>query len=50
MKKILTIIPALVVAGALLFNGADTTKEEKKQVAVAKEQIVLYAEEPGTGW
>ena len=50
MKKILAIFPALVVAGALLFNGADTTKEEQKQVAAAKEPIVLYAEEPGTGW
>lgn len=50
MKKILAIIPALMIAGALLFNGADTSKEEQKQAAVAKEQIVLYAEEPGTGW
>lgn len=50
MKKILAIIPTLVVAGALLFNGVDTTKEEQKHVAVAKEPIVLYAEEPGTGW
>ncbi|MGQ8826941.1 hypothetical protein ACUTUE_27235 [Bacillus sp. NA_146.1] len=50
MKKILAIIPALMVAGALLFNGADTSKENQKQAAVAKEQIVLYAEEPGTGW
>ncbi|MGE6850724.1 hypothetical protein ACQKGB_27080 [Bacillus tropicus] len=50
MKKILAIIPALMVAGALLFNGADTSKEDQKQAAVAKEQIVLYAEEPGTGW
>jgi len=50
VKKILAIIPALVVAGALLINGADTSKEDQKQVAVAKEPIVLYAEEPGTGW
>ncbi|MCU5708070.1 hypothetical protein OCB74_00165 [Bacillus cereus] len=50
MKKILAIIPALMVAGALLFNDADTSKEDQKQAAVAKEQIVLYAEEPGTGW
>lgn len=50
MKKILAIIPALVVAGALLFNGADTQKEDQKQAAVAKEEVVLYVQEPGTGW
>ncbi|MFY0147839.1 hypothetical protein [Bacillus cytotoxicus] len=50
MKKILAIIPALVVAGALLFNDADAQKEEYKQAAVAKEGIVLYSQEPGTGW
>ncbi|HDX9654376.1 hypothetical protein ABH961_005728 [Bacillus sp. RC251] len=48
MKKILAIIPALVVAGALILSPV--ADKNQKPTAAPKENIVLYSEDPGVGW
>lgn len=50
MKKILSLITSVALAGGFLFAPADN-KEQPKQVAKeAKSQITLYSEMgPGTG-
>ncbi|MBO1583003.1 hypothetical protein [Bacillus sp. XF8] len=47
MKKILAIIPTLVVAGALLFSPA--TDKDKKSTAAPQESVVMMSD-PGVGW
>lgn len=47
MKKILAIIPTLVVAGALLFTPA--ANKDKKQAATPTKDVVVYYD-PGVGW
>ncbi|MGG1339685.1 hypothetical protein ABE244_03660 [Bacillus toyonensis] len=47
MKKILAIIPTLVVAGALLFSPV--TDKDKKPTAAPKENVVMMSD-PGVGW
>ncbi|EJS62964.1 hypothetical protein ICW_05627 [Bacillus wiedmannii] len=48
MKKILAILPALVVLGGLLINTQTTdVKEQPKQTAAS--EIIMYMEDPGGG-
>ncbi|HDR6289537.1 TPA: hypothetical protein QCU33_005688 [Bacillus cereus] len=49
MKKILAIIPALVVAGALILSPV-ADKEQKSAAAPTEGKIVLYSNDPGVGW
>ena len=49
MKKILAIIPALVVAGALIL-GPVADKDQKSTAAPTEREIVLYSNDPGVGW
>lgn len=49
MKKILVIIPLLMVVG-LSFLNPILSKEDTKQEAAPKQEVVLYIEDPGTGW
>lgn len=48
LKKILAILPALVVLGGLLFNAQTTDAKEQSNQAVASE-IIMYMEDPGGG-
>ncbi|WP_179864057.1 hypothetical protein [Bacillus toyonensis] len=49
MKKILAIIPLLMVTGLAILNPV-SPKEEAKQDAAPKQEVVLYSNDPGTGW
>ncbi|WP_319618440.1 MULTISPECIES: hypothetical protein [Bacillaceae] len=49
MKKILALIPILIVAGVAILNPV-LPKEEVKQDAAQKQEVVLYKSDPGTGW
>lgn len=49
MKKFLAIIPALVVAGALILSPV-ADKNQKSTAAPSEEKIVLYSNDPGVGW
>ncbi|MED1304177.1 hypothetical protein P4U65_27330 [Bacillus pacificus] len=49
MKKILVIIPALLVAGALIISPV-AEKDQKSTAATSEGKIVLYANDPGVGW
>lgn len=49
MKKILAIIPALVVAGALILSLV-ADKDQKSTAAPTEGKIVLYSNDPGVGW
>lgn len=49
MKKILAIIPTLVVAGALLFSPA-ADKENKQTAAPTVEKNAVMKSDPGVGW
>ncbi|MEW9139148.1 hypothetical protein [Bacillus wiedmannii] len=48
MKKVLSLITSVALAGGLLFAPADN-KEQPKQVAKETQNVILYAEDPGTG-
>ncbi|HEK9103360.1 TPA: hypothetical protein SUB30_004835 [Bacillus pseudomycoides] len=49
MKKVLTLITSIALAGGFMFAPADN-KEQSKQVAKESQNIVLYSEMgPGTG-
>ncbi|MBL3848198.1 hypothetical protein V4483_25265 [Bacillus paranthracis] len=48
MKKLLSLITSVALAGSFLFVPADN-KEQPKQVAKETQNVILYAEDPGTG-
>ncbi|AJG73653.1 MULTISPECIES: hypothetical protein [Bacillus] len=48
MKKVLSLITSVALAGGFLFAPADN-KEQPKQVAKETQNVILYAEDPGTG-
>ncbi|MEK4002965.1 MULTISPECIES: hypothetical protein [Bacillus] len=48
MKKVLSLITSVALAGGFLFSPADN-KEQPKQVAKETQNVILYAEDPGTG-
>ncbi|QUW34555.1 hypothetical protein J8Y17_28075 (plasmid) [Bacillus cereus] len=48
MKKVLSLITSVALAGGFLFAPADK-KEQPKQVAKETQNVILYAEDPGTG-
>ncbi|MDR4986170.1 hypothetical protein RGU74_21395 [Bacillus cereus] len=47
MKKILSLITSVALAGGFLFTPADN-KEQPKQVAKETQNVILYSD-PGTG-
>lgn len=48
MKKVLSLITSVALAGGFLFAPADN-KKQPKQVAKETQNVILYAEDPGTG-
>ncbi|MES5869235.1 hypothetical protein [Bacillus cereus group sp. RP32] len=48
MKKVLSLITSVALAGGFLFAPVDN-KEQPKQVAKETQNVILYAEDPGTG-
>ena len=48
MKKILAVIPLLMVTGLAILNPM-SPNEEVKQEAAPKQEVVLYSNDPGTG-
>ncbi|WP_187770571.1 hypothetical protein [Bacillus mycoides] len=48
MKKVLSLITSVALAGGFLFAPADN-KEQPKQVAKEPQNTIMYMSDPGTG-
>lgn len=48
LKKILMLLPILIIAGLFAFS-VDKKVEEPKQEAASYENVIMYSNEPGGG-